>query len=66
MYLFAESHDCEGANPALKTKFGEETSEVCSDGSDAVFRPGEFAAGTAGTALCSACFGSFGWITGDV
>jgi hypothetical protein len=59
MYLFLESHDCEGARPALSTNSGDVISEIRSSGASAVSRTGAIDAGTAVTVCPSAAFGPF-------
>src|SRR5580704_18936584 len=59
MYLFLESHDCEGASPALSTNSGDVISEIRSSGASAVSRTGAIDAGTAVTVCPSAAFGPF-------
>ena len=54
MYLFAESHDCEGFIPALKTNSGDETLDVETDAA----RVGALDAGPAAIA-CPASMDSF-------
>ena len=59
MYLFLESHDCEGASPALSTNSGDVISEIRTSGASAVSRTGAIDAGTAVTVCPSAAFGPF-------
>lgn len=59
MYLFLDSHDCEGSSPALSTNSGDGISEIRSSGASAVSGTGAIDAATAVTVCPSAAFGPF-------
>jgi hypothetical protein len=65
MYLFAESHDCEGLIPALKTNCGDETFDVDVDviGTTTAARAGALGAGPAAFA-CPTSLDSFACAAG--